>query len=119
MTLELGGSCVVAGREKGGTQEREAGSTQEEAALMYRWIFVFGALGAACMWLVLSVQFQPLYAMASPGLWLVENFWPSYRGIAPSGLWVFTANLAIVAVGSLEWIVAGLAIRQIVRRFSN
>jgi hypothetical protein len=71
------------------------------------------------MLLVMFVQLRPLYAMASPGLWLVGNFWPNYRGIAPSGLWVFTANLAIVAVGSLEWIVAGLAMRIIARRFSN
>lgn len=86
---------------------------------MNRWILISGALGAAWMALIISLQLRSLYVMAYPGLWVVENYWPSYRGIAPSALWIFTAESAVVIVSAIEWIIAGLVLRKIIRRISN
>jgi hypothetical protein len=86
---------------------------------MRKWLLVFGLAGAAWMTFVLYLGSLRLAIISDyPGFFLAR-WCVHYGGDAPSlrTLWMF--NGLLVVTSSLEWVIGGILVWGIARRFSK
>ena len=86
---------------------------------MRKWLLMLGLAGAAWMAFVLYLGSLRLAMISNyPGFFLAR-WCVHYGGIAPSlwTLWMF--NGLLVLTSSLEWVIVGIIVLGIARRFSK